>query len=325
MLEALPAGLQQMAIAGIKVTVLMAFIGVNFMLMVWLERKISARIQNRVGPYRVGRPHGWLQLLADGVKLLSKEDIQPSAADRWLWYLAPIIAFAPAVLVFVILPIGPNFTIGQDLNVGLIFIAAITSFTLVGLFMAGWGSNNKYSLIGSMRAAAQLIAYEIPLVLSVIGVAMLAGSLNLREIVNAQANVWFVFPQILAFIVFFIAGLAELNRAPFDLAEAESELVAGYQTEYSGFKWGLFFFAEYTNMFTLSAIAVVLFLGGWHGPAILPPIAWFLVKTYALVMVMMWIRWTLPRVRIDQLMDLGWKVLLPVAILNMLITGIFLV
>ena len=308
----------------IKITIVLAFIGVNFMLGVWLERKISGRIQRRIGPYRVGRPHGWLQLIADGLKIMSKEDIRPAQADPWVWFLAPVVMFAPAVLVFYVLPVGPDFTVGWDLNFGLVYLGAVTSFTLLGIFMAGWGSNNKYSLLGAMRAGAQLMAYEVPLVISVITVAMLAGSLNLRDIVEAQSNYYFVFPGIIAFIVFFIASLAELNRAPFDLTEAESELVAGYQTEYSGIRWGMFFFAEYTNMFTTGAIASILFFGGWQGP-ILPDWMWFFIKAYAFVIVMMWIRWTLPRVRIDQLLDLGWKFLLPVSLVNLVITGLFLV
>ncbi|HLS89298.1 MAG TPA: NADH-quinone oxidoreductase subunit NuoH [Sphingobacteriaceae bacterium] len=324
MWESLPPIAQQLIITVIKVTILLGFVGVNFLFLVWMERKISARMQSRVGPYSVGK-HGSLQLLADGVKMLSKEDVRPATADRWIWTLAPLVTFFPAVMLYMTIPISPNWTVGSDLNIGLVYLAAISSFTLVGIFMAGWGSNNKYSLLGSMRAAAQLLAYEIPLVVSVLGVVMMAGSLNLRDIVDAQQNAWYLFPQILGFIVFFIAGLAELNRAPFDMAEAEQELVAGYFTEYSGIRWGLFLWAEYTNMFTISALATLLFLGGWHGPPFLPPVVWFMIKSYCLVFVMMWIRWTLPRVRIDQLMDLGWKFLLPVSLLNMLITGIFVV
>ena len=308
----------------LKATIALAFIGLNFMFLVWLERKVSARIQYRVGPYRVGKPHGWLQLIADAIKMFSKEDVMPAAADRWVWAAAPVVVFAPAVLLFVILPVGPNFGVQPDFNLGLLFLSAVSSFTLFGIFMAGWGSNNKYSLIGAMRAAAQLMAYEIPLVLAVLGVVMLAGSLSLQDIVEAQKRYWFVFPQFLGFIVFLIAAIAELNRTPFDLSEAESELVAGYFTEYSGIRWGMFMFAEYTNLFTMSAIAASLFFGGWNGP-ILPPVVWFLIKTYAFVLLAMWIRWTLPRIRIDQLLDLGWKFLVPVGLLNILITGLFLV
>lgn len=308
----------------LKVTIVLAFIGLNFMFLVWLERKISARMQRRIGPYRVGRPHGWLQLIADAIKIFSKEDIRPADADRWVWALAPVVMFAPAALVFYVLPMTPGFTIGWDLNIGLIYLGAVTSLTLLGIFMAGWGSNSKYSLLGAMRAGAALMAYEVPLVLSIITVAMLAGSLNLREIVEAQSDYYFVFPGFIAFIVYFIASTAELNRAPFDLTEAESELVAGYHTEYSGIRWGMFLFAEYTNMFTTGAVGAALFFGGWQGP-ILPPWVWFFIKAYAFVIALMWIRWTLPRVRVDQILDLGWKVLVPVALVNLIITGIFLV
>jgi NADH-quinone oxidoreductase subunit H len=215
---------------------------------------------------------------------------------------------------------GPNLVL-SELNIGILYIAAVTSFTLIGIFMAGWGSNNKYSLIGAIRAGAQLMSYEVPLVLAIIGPVLLAGSLNLTEIVEAQDKYWFIFPQFLAFIVFYIASIAELNRTPFDLSEAESELVAGYFVEYSGIRWGMFMMAEYTNLFTSSLLASVLFFGGWQGP-FLPGIVWTLIKAYALVIVAMWIRWTLPRVRIDQLMDLGWKFLIPVSLLNILITGV---
>lgn len=307
----------------ITVTLALGFIGVNFMFLVWLERKISARMQLRVGPYVVGYPHGWLQLIADALKLFSKEDIKPKDADYWLWHLAPVVIFAPAVLLFYVLPLGPNFTIGNDLDFGLVYVAAVTAISLIAIFMAGWGSNSKYSLLGAMRSGSQVMAYEIPLVISMLTVAMMAGSLNLREIVEAQRDYWFIFPGFIAFIVFFISALAELNRKPFDLTEAESELVAGYQTEYSGIRWGMFMFAEYTNMVTMSAVAAVMFFGGWLGPPILPPWAWVVVKAYALVMVMMWVRWTLPRIRVDHLLDLGWKFLLPVSLINFVITSLF--
>jgi NADH-quinone oxidoreductase subunit H len=314
--------------AVVKATIAVSFVGLNMLFLVWLERKVSGRIQNRIGPYRVGEPYGFLQLIADGLKMFSKEDVMPARADKWVWWLAPVVIFAPAVMVLMVLPWGAALPGGpvlvmSDLNIGILYIAAITSFTLVAIFMAGWGSNNKYSLFGAMRAAAQLMSYEVPLVLAIIGPVLLAGSLNLTDIVEAQDNYWFVFPQFLAFFVFYIASIAELNRTPFDLSEAESELVAGYATEYSGIRWGIFFMAEYTNLFTASMIGAVLFFGGWKGP-FLPPIVWTLIKAYTLVIVAMWIRWTLPRVRIDQLMDLGWKFLIPVSLFNILITGIVL-
>src|SRR5690606_13520594 len=320
-----PAWVSDLLWVVIKVTIILAFVGLNFVFLVWLERKISAKMQARIGPSRVG-PHGALQLVADGLKLFSKEDIKPAMADPKVWALAPVVMFAPALLVFYVLPVGPNAVIGTDLNVGLLYLAAVSSFTLVGIFMAGWGSNSKYSLLGAMRAGAALMAYEIPLVLSILTVAMLAGTLSVQGIVQAQVDrgYYFVFPGIVAFIIYFICVMAELGRGPFDLVEAEHELVMGYQTEYSGMRWGIMLMAEYTNQFTAAAIAAMLFLGGWDGP-FLPGWLWLVIKAYALVMVMMWVRWTLPRVRIDQLLDLSWKFLLPVSLLNLVVVAIFLV
>lgn len=308
----------------LKAIGVLAFVGLNAFVLIWAERKVSGYMQRRYGPLRVGGPAGILQSAADILKLLSKEDVMPGGADRWLWLLAPVVSMVPAVLVYLVLPVGRTFVL-QNLNIGLVFFASVTSFTLIGIFMAGWGSNNKYSLIGAMRAGAQLFSYEIPLLLSTIGVVVVAGTLSLQGIVQDQVQhrEWFVFPQIIGFVVFYVASLAELNRTPFDLAEGESELVAGYFTEYSGMRWAMFAMAEYSNLFTSSALAVTLFLGGWHGP-LLPGWLWFLIKTYVLVFVGMWIRWTLPRIRIDQLMDLGWKFLLPVAVVNILGTAFYL-
>ena len=308
----------------LKAIGVLAFVGLNAFVLIWGERKVSGYMQRRYGPLRVGGPAGILQSAADILKLLSKEDIMPGDADRWLWLLAPVVSMVPAVLVYLVLPIGRSFVL-QNLNIGLVFFASVTSFTLIGIFMAGWGSNNKYSLIGAMRAGAQLFSYEIPLLLSTIGVVVAAGTLSLQGIVQDQVQhrEWFVFPQIIGFVVFYVASLAELNRTPFDLAEGESELVAGYFTEYSGMRWAMFAMAEYSNLFTTSALAVTLFLGGWHGP-LLPGWVWFLIKTYLLVFVGMWVRWTLPRVRIDQLMDFGWKFLLPVSVVNILGTAFYL-
>ncbi len=307
----------------IKVGVAVTFLGVNALALLWFERKVSGRIQNRIGPYRVGKPHGFLQSFADAIKMFAKEDVIPNAVDKWVFVLAPIVIFVPALMVLLVIPLGPKI-IAADLNIGILYIAAITSFTLLGVFMAGWGSNNKYSLLGAMRTVAQLVSYEIPLVLAAIGVVMLSGSLSMQDIVEAQNETWFVFPQIIGFAVFYVASIAELNRTPFDLSEAESELVGGYFTEYSGLRWAFFGMAEYTNLFTASAIAAVLFLGGWKGP-VLPPFVWLFIKAYGLVFVAMWIRWTLPRIRIDHLTELAWKFLVPVALLNILITGVFLV
>lgn len=305
-----------------KVVVVLTFVLLNVLFLVWLERKVSAFIQRRLGPMRVGRPHGFLQTVADTIKLLLKEDVVPNHVDRWLFVLAPIVIFAPALAVYVVIPFGPTW-VASDLNIGLVYLAAITSFTVLSILMCGWGSNNKWSLVSAMRSAAMLVSYEIPLVLSVIGVVMLVGSLSLVDIVNAQGRVWFIVLQPLGFLVFLVSALAEVNRTPFDLAEAESELVAGYHVEYSGLRWSFFFLAEYANLLSMSAIAATLFLGGWQGPW-LPPWAWFLLKTYLFVFLAMWLRWTLPRIRIDQLMDLGWKFLLPASLVNIAVTGIFL-
>ncbi|MBX5476368.1 MAG: NADH-quinone oxidoreductase subunit NuoH [Clostridia bacterium] len=310
-------------LAIVKTVIVIAFVSLNAAVLIWLERKVSGHMQNRVGPLRVGGPAGLLQSVADIIKLLAKEDFVPRRGDRWMWWLAPSVAFAPAFLVFWVLPFGPHLVV-EDFNVGLIFITAVTSFTLLSIFMAGWGSNDKYSLIGAMRAGAQLFSYEIPMAMALVAVALATGTLNLSAIVEKQRHMWLIVPQILAFLVFYISSVAELNRTPFDLAEAESELVAGYHTEYSGIRWSMFFFAEYTNLLTSSALAAIVFLGGWHGPW-LPGWAWLLIKTYFLVFVGMWIRWTLPRVRIDQLMDLGWKFLLPVSLVNIAATGLYLV
>lgn len=311
-------------LAIIKAIAVTLFLGLNAFILIWAERKISGYIQRRYGPLRVGGPAGIFQSAADILKLFTKEDFMPGGADRWLWMLAPAVSLVPAVLVYLVLPIGRTLVL-QNLNIGLVFFVSVTSFTLLGIFMAGWGSNNKYALLGAMRAGAQLFSYEVPAILSTIGVVIATGSLTLQKIVLAQVHhhEWFLFPQILGFLVFYTASLAELNRTPFDLAEGESELIAGYFTEYSGIRWAMFAIAEYSNLFTMSALAVTLFLGGWHGPW-LPGWIWFLIKSYILVFIGIWIRWTLPRVRIDQLMDLGWKVLFPLSVANVLGTALYL-
>jgi len=307
-------------IAGIAA---LAFIAGSAMFLIWWERKVSAHIQSRLGPMRVGW-HGALQSIADAVKLLLKEDIRPAGADKLIWWLAPFFAVVPSVMVFVVVPFGGRLIV-KDLNVGILYIMAISSVGVLGIFMAGWGSNNKYSLLGGMRSAAQIISYEIPLILSMIVVAMHANTLSMQKIVLAQAGCWYIlYPNLaLAFIIYMISATAEVNRVPFDIPEAESELVAGFHTEYSGMKFAMFFVGEYTNVFLISAIAATLFLGGWQGP-VLPPIVWFLGKTYAIVTVLMWVRWTFPRVRVDQLMGFAWKVLTPVSLVNLAFTGWFL-
>ena len=310
----------------------------------WLERKALARIQNRVGPNKVGVPltryggrfslFGLGQPLADGIKMLFKENIVPRDADRLFHLLAPILALIPAMLVLCFLPLEFPWTESLLpvqaflLDGAVIFFFAITGLNTLAIFMAGWASHNKYSLLGGMRAIAQMISYEIPLVLSAVVVVMMVGSLNAAEIANAQAGWdWFVFTPwgLAAFVIFFIASLAETNRSPFDLPEAESEIIAGYFTEYSGFKFALFFLGEYIAMFAISGLAVTLFLGGGAGPGVaaLPWLStvWFIAKIFALIAVMIWLRGTLPRLRVDQLMGFAWKFLLPLSILNIIVAG----
>lgn len=301
---------------------MLGFINVTALFLVWLERKISAHIQSRLGPMYTGSWHGWAQTIADAVKLLFKEDIIPKNADVWVHRLAPIVVFVPGFIAMALLPFEKELIIA-DLNVGILFVFAVSSITVFGIVMGGWGSNNKYTLMGALRSAAQLVSYEVPYVLSALGVVMISQSLRLKDIVDAQANVWFIVYQPLGFLVFIIAALAEINRVPFDLPEAESELVAGFHTEYTGIKFAMFFLAEYGNMFLVSAFATTLFLGGWRGP-LLPPIVWFFLKTYAIIFFYMWVRWTLPRFRVDRLMAFSWKVLTPLAFANIIITGLIL-
>ena len=310
------------------------FVGVVPLLplvLVLAERKVSARFQNRTGPMRVG-PWGTLQTLADGVKLIFKEDFIPPQGDKLLFLLAPYIIFACSFAVFAAIPFSEGILV-SDFNIGIFYIMAISSVIVMGVIMAGWSSNSKWSLLGSLRSAAQIVSYEIPLGLSILTVVMLVESLSMREIVASQSNgvfSWLIFRTpftFIAFFVFFISSIAEVNRTPFDLPEAESEIVAGFHTEYSGMRFALFFIAEYANMFAVSAIAVTLFLGGWEGilPGydILGGFPGFVIKSMALVFLMMWLRWTLPRLRVDQLMNLCWKYFIPIAFFNILGTGIW--
>ncbi len=302
------------------------------LVLVLAERKVAARFQNRTGPMRVG-PWGTLQTLADGIKLIFKEDFIPPQGDKLLFLLAPYIIFACSFAVFAAIPFGDGIPIPGDFNIGIFYIMAISSVIVMGVIMAGWSSNSKWSLLGSLRSAAQIVSYEIPLGLSILTVVMLVGSLSMTDIVSSQSNgvfSWLIFRTpftFIAFFIFFISAIAEVNRTPFDLPEAESEIVAGFHTEYSGMRFALFFIAEYANMFAVSAIGVTLFLGGWEGALpgydILGGMPGFVIKTLALVFLMMWLRWTLPRLRVDQLMNLCWKYFIPIAFFNILGTGIW--
>lgn len=310
---------------------------VVFLLMIafltWLERKLLGHFQVRLGPMRVG-PHGLLQPFADGIKLLFKEEITPAHVHKFIYYLAPLLVFIPALIIVAVIPFGDRITVfGQsidlvisDFNIGILYILAVTSLSVYGIVLAGWSSNNKYSLLGGLRSSAQMISYEVSLALSLVGVFMIAGSLSLVEIVNSQDKFfnWFIFRQPLGFVLYLVCALAEINRVPFDLPEAENELVAGFHTEYSSMKFAMFFLGEYGNMINVSALATTLFLGGWQGP-FLPPVLWFLIKLSAFLFFFIWIRATLPRFRYDQLMNFGWKVLLPLALSNILITGVVMV
>ena len=296
----------------------LAFVVVNALILTWAERKVAGHMQRRIGPKEVG-PYGLIQPIADALKLLGKEILTPRAVDKPLYYAAPMLIFIPVLVSFIVIPFDASLVV-KDINVGILVILAFSSLSMFSILMAGWGSNNKYALMGAIRSIAQNIAYEIPLLLALLPIIMMTNSFSLKTIVEAQQGLWFVFYQPLAFCIYFIAGVAETNRTPFDLPEAESELVAGYHTEYSGMRFALFFLAEYTNMFIVSAIAVTFFLGGYQGP-FLPGIIWFLLKSYLLVFVIMWLKWTFPRVRFDQLLNISWKALIPLAFINLLITG----
>ena len=308
--------------------------------MVWMERKVCAYIQDREGPNRVG-PAGLLQPFADVIKLVFKEDLRPTTADALIFAIAPIIATATAFAAFSVVPFGSEITLFglldepirlqvTDVNVAVLVIFAVTSMGIYGIVLAGWSSNSKYSLLGGLRSSAQMISYELSYGLALASVVLLAGSLSLREIVVNQSGYWwyvipkwYIFLQPLGFLIYMTAGVAETNRAPFDFPEAEQELVAGYHTEYSSMRFAIFYMAEYINMVTVSAVATSLFLGGWHGPFIPPEYGWiwFLIKVSVLMFVYVWIRWTLPRYRYDQLMQFGWKWLLPASVINLLVTA----
>lgn len=316
--------------AVVKSAVLLAVLLTATAYEVLLERKLLGRFQVRYGPNRVG-PWGLLQPLADGIKLLTKEDFAPAGADRVVYVTAPVLLMTTALFVYAVIPFGPEVELfGRrvslylaDVNTALLLVLGASSIGVYGLILGGWSSNSKYSLLGGLRSSAQVISYELSLALAVLAVVLEAGSLSLVRIAQAQESGWFVVRQPVAFLVFFLSALAETNRAPFDLPEAEQELVAGYQTEYGGFKFVMFYIAEYVAMITQGALAATLFLGAWHGP-VLPPVVWFGLKVLAFVVVLIWIRATVPRVRYDQLMGLGWKVLIPVALANLLVSAVLL-
>ncbi|MBI4597526.1 MAG: NADH-quinone oxidoreductase subunit NuoH [Candidatus Omnitrophica bacterium] len=365
LLSLFPIGLRPWVSIAVSVGVIAAIAPFIMMYLTWLERKIIARMQNRFGPTRVG-VYGLLQPISDGIKMLIKEDIVPRGADPLLHILAPILSLAPAILLFAVMPFGRNM-IAADLNVGLLYLFAISSISSYSIFMGGWASRSKFSILGAMRGVAQIISYEVPGVLSVVAVIMITGTLSMVGIVEAQADQWFVFTPwgIVGCLMFFLSGVAEVNRTPFDMPEAESELVGGFHTEYSGMKFALWYMAEFLESFAICAFTTTLFLGGWQGPAVpfwvlglllavivatgtklpapirsvgaaamlgaavlwrtqvIPSWAWFLAKTYALVFVLVWLRGTFPRLRVDQLMGLAWKFFLPLGLVNIVAAGIW--
>jgi len=308
------------ATAALGAALIMGYLSVNVLFLVWLERKLSGHIQRRLGPMEVGF-HGSLQTIADMLKLLSKQLLTPVAADRFVYLLAPILVFLPTLCIASLVPLSGAEAFAAQPH-GLLVIIALSGITVIGVFAAGWASNNKYAVLGGMRSVAQVIAYEIPVLLAALAVVMLAGSTNLRDIAVAQQDGWwYITKQPLAALIYFIGITAETNRAPFDIPEAESELVGGFHTEYSGMRFAMFFFAEYTNMLVLGALGATLFLGGWDGP-FAPGPQWLLLKAYLVIAIMMWARWTYPRLRFDQLMSFAWKLLIPAALLNLVVTAL---
>lgn len=287
--------------------------------LIWFERRLLALWQDRYGPNRVG-PFGLMQVLADMIKIFFKEDWIPPFADKKVFVLAPAIVVVTALMSFAIVPFAPGISV-SNLNIGLLYFLGMSSLGAYSVVLGGWASNNKYSLLGSLRAAAQMLSYEVFMGLSLMGVVMLTGSFNMNDIVLAQRNLWFVIPQFIGFVIFMIAGLAETHRLPFDIPEAESELVAGYHSEYSGMKFGMFFVGEYLGITLISTLIVTLFFGGWFGPSFLPPVVWFFLKTFIFISLFIMLRASLPRPRYDQLLSYGWKLLLPLSLLNLLITG----
>jgi NADH-quinone oxidoreductase subunit H len=326
----------------------MIFISVNVLFLIWLERKVCGRIQSRMGPMTSGPKcfalcsmwlGGWFQTIWDALKLLFKEDLTPGRADKWVFVTAPFIVFGTCLMAYMALPFGPGL-IPYDINIGILYIIGISGLTVISILMAGWSSNNKYSLLGGLRSAAQIISYEVPLLIAILGPVMMAGSLQMTKLVEAQSQFpygWFIFTNPIGFFVYFIAATAEVNRPPFDMPEAEQELVGGFNTEYSGMKFAMFYLSEFANMFLVAGLCTIVFLGGWLLPfgwqlpqtlilgvipvSVIGGILVFFVKTYAVVLLFMWVRWTYPRVRPDQLMNFGWKTLLPLAFLNFVVAA----
>ena len=325
----------------LKIVILLNAVLVSVSYMTLLERKVIAWVQSRLGPMRVG-PRGVLQPIADALKLMMKEDITPARADKWVFTLAPMMVLVPALIVFAVIPFGPEVNLfGRleplyitDINVGLLYIVSVASLGVYGIILGGWASNSKYPLLASLRASAQLISYEVAVTMTLVSMIVTAGTLSMVGIVEAQreSGLWFLFVQPVAFVLFFIGGLAETNRAPFDMPEAEQELTGGFHTEYSGMRFALFFLAEYANMIVICSVATTLFMGGWLRPFpavealgfldLIPSWIWFIGKTFVFLYVFLWIRATLPRYRYDQLMRLGWKVLIPIAIGNVVVSGV---
>jgi NADH-quinone oxidoreductase subunit H len=311
-----------------KVLIVLGFVLVGVPLIVWMERKVIGHMQDRIGPQRVG-PFGLLQTIADGMKLFFKEDIIPAQADKVVFFIAPALSVITAFVALTVVPFGDTVTLfGRviplhvtDLNIAILWVLGTTSMGVYGIVLGGWASNSKYPLLGGLRSSAQMISYELAQGISLVSVILMTGTLSLAEIVRQQDRLWFVVPQFFAFAIYLLCGIAETNRAPFDLPEAETELVAGFHTEFSSMKFALYFLAEYANMIVVSAVAISVFFGGWHGP-FLPPVVWFLIKLSLFLFFYVWLRATFPRLRYDQLMSFGWKVLLPASLLNMAVTAV---
>jgi NADH-quinone oxidoreductase subunit H len=314
----------------VKVHIVLGFVLLGVPLIVWMERKVLGHMQDRIGPQRVG-PFGLLQTIADGIKLFFKEDVVPSQADRVVYFIAPGIAVVTALAAMAVIPFGDTIHLfGReialritDVNIAILFLLGATSMGVYGIVLGGWASNSKYPLLGGLRSSAQMISYELAQGISLVGVIMITGSLSLAEIGRAQQRLWFVVPQFFAFVIYVICAVAETNRAPFDLAEAETELVAGFHTEFSSMKFALYFLAEYANMMVVSGVAITCFLGAWYGP-VLPGPLWFLIKLTLFLFFYIWLRATFPRLRYDQLMAFGWKVLLPASLANLAVTAVVL-